>query len=93
MIDTTPVIRVKQGIAYFEEPYRVNALRFSFEHLDCLSIVVDKKDTSIDEIEVIGYSTSKNDNEKLIKVYKQEYANRGYILFQHLSSSEVNCID
>lgn len=53
---TEPKYTVKDGIAFYEEPYSIDYAQFVSEHLDCDSIIKDNQDYN-DIVQVIAFAT------------------------------------
>lgn len=87
-----PKYTVKNGIAYYEEPYQTNLLEFAYAHLDCDSII-SKNKSEQDKSEVIAYATEEKYNIELYDVYEMQYKDLGYTVMRQISSLEVSCID
>lgn len=89
---TIPEVNIIDGIAYYQEPYHVDYLQHSFEHLDCNSIILSET-ADQDVVDVVCYATSAEYNSKLYDVYAERYKGKGYLILGHISALEVNSID
>ena len=82
--------KVLNGIVFFETPYEVNWVKFGYEHLDCDSIITKESLLRGEaEVEVICYSSSKEYNDKLRKLFNAKYNGKGYCYMQGTSSVKV----
>lgn len=88
----TPQITIKDGIAYFEQPYKVDFVDFGYAHLDCDSIITEAS-AHYDEVEVVAYASEEKYNAKLYKIYEESYKGKGYRILQQISSMEASSID
>ena len=74
-----PNSKVVDGIVFFETPYEVNWGEFVEVHSDCDSIVTEESLLLGEaEVEVICYSSAKEYNDKLRKLFDAEYKGKGY---------------
>lgn len=87
---TEPKYTVKDGIAFYEEPYTIDYLVFVSEHLDCDSIIKDNQDYD-DIVQVIAFATKEEFNDTLKDVLDTKFSN-GYKRLRHLSSVGLNSI-
>ena len=87
-----PEVIEEDGIVYFKQPYEVKGLKFSTEHLDCISIVLEQPEYTGTEY-IVCYTTNKRHNNRLRQIYNDKYKGKGFELFRHVASSEVNCIE
>lgn len=81
---TEPKYTVKDGIAFYEEPYTIDYSVFVSEHLDCDSIIKDNQDYD-DIVQVIAFATKEEFNDTLKDVLDSKFSN-GYKRLRHLSS-------
>lgn len=88
---TEPKYTVKNGIAYYEEPYTTDYSKFVSEHLDCDCIIKDNSQDYSDIVHVIAFATKQEFNEGLKDVLDTAYSN-GYKRLRHLSSVGLNSI-
>ncbi len=86
-----PKYTVKDGIAFYEEPYTIDYSKFVSEHLDCDSIIIDNSQNYSDIVQVIAFATKQEFNETLNGILKTNYA-KGYRRLRHLSSVGLNSI-
>ena len=89
---TEPKYTVKDGIAFYDTPYKIDLLEFAYDHLDCDSII-SENDFESDEAKVIAYATEEKYNAELYDVYDKQYKNNGYRVMRQISSLEVSSID
>lgn len=87
---TEPKYTVKDGIAFYEEPYIIEYSQFVSEHLDCDSIIKDNQDYN-DIVQVIAFATKEEFNDTLKDVLDTKF-NNGYKRLRHLSSVGLNSI-
>ena len=85
---TEPKYTVKDGIAFYEEPYIIDYSQFVSEHLDCDSIIKDDQDYN-DIVQVIAFATKEEFNDALKDVLDTKF-NNGYKRLRHLSSVGLN---
>lgn len=88
---TEPKYIVKDGIAFYEEPYTIDYSKFMSEHLDCDSIIKDNSQNYSDIVQVIAFATKQEFNEALNNILSTTHA-RGYRRLRHLSSVGLNSI-
>lgn len=80
------------GVAYLEKPYLVDSMDFVFDHLDC-DFIAKKFEGGTDKVYVIAFSTGKEHNCDLRKIFHMEGYDKDCIIIQGMDSQEVNCID
>lgn len=88
---TEPKYTVKDGIAFYEEPYSIDYSIFVSEHLDCDSIIKDNNQDYSDIVQVIAFATKQEFNDALNEVLNTKY-NNGYKRLRHLSTVGLNSI-
>ena len=88
---TEPKYIVKDGIAFYEEPYTIDYSKFVSEHLDCDSIIKDNSQNYSDIVQVIAFATKQEFNEALNNILNTTYT-KGYRRLRHLSSVGLNSI-
>lgn len=89
---TEPKYTVKDGIAFYGTPYKIDFIEFGYNHLDCDSIITEESIDS-DEVEVVAYATEGKYNAELYDVYDKQYKNNGYRVMGQISSVEASSID
>ena len=88
---TEPKYTIKDGIAFYEEPYTIDYSKFVSEHLDCDSIIKDNSQNYSDIVQVIAFATKQEFNEALNNILNTTYT-QGYRRLRHLSSVGLNSI-
>lgn len=91
-IEKIPKKAEKDGIIYFDTPYKVNGLSFAHKHLDCDAIII-KEPTYSKEMRVVCYASNESYNKALNNLFLSHYKGNGYKLLVGISSKEMNCID
>lgn len=84
-----PAYQVIDGIAYYDEPYIVNGVKFAGAHLDCKSIIKGGVLDSANTVCVIAYATAEQYNDKLLDVRYDKYTEDGYGILGSIPSQEV----
>lgn len=87
-----PTYTIIDGIAYYKIPYTVHYVDFTYEHLDCNSII-RKGNLPKKMVDVIAFATAKEFNKKLREIYNTQYKQEGYVILRGIDSAEVNSID
>ena len=85
-----PKSTIKNGIAFYEEPYIIDYSIFVSNHLDCDSIIKDEAQYS-DIVQVIAYATQERFNDTLRDVLNSQF-NNGYKILKYLSSQTFDYI-
>lgn len=89
---TEPNYNIKNGIAYYDKPYKIDFIEFGYSHLNCDSIITEES-IDLDEVEVVAYASEEKFNAKLYDIYEQQYKNHGYRVMRQISSVEASSID